>query len=271
MSSDYPNYGAVLAKKVQLSKDDGIVFHDATDDSKTVTLKLASGSMSAGNVDVTLPLSATTLGGGGDIPDGSSAGQQLFWSGSAWQAQAVSGDVTADQSGAFTVANDAIESAMINNGAVTSAKLAAGAVDSAALGSGAVGSSALAAGAVDSAALASGAVGSTALASGAVDSAALAAGAVGENALGAGSVTSAKLGADSVGVSALGVTAGAVTASKAMVVDANRDIDNVNEMGLVLLQWGTEWRAKTSGGSLVFEYSADGGSTWTQKQAFSNA
>jgi len=250
MRSDFPNYGAILAKNVKLDRT-GLIFVDSSDDSKTVTLKLKAGALSAGNVDVELPLSATELGGGGDIPDGSQAGQQLFWSGSAWAAQAVSGDVTADQSGAFTIANNAVESDMLVNNAVTSQKIQAQAVGQSAIENGAVTEQKLASGACTADKIASNACTADKIASNAC--------------------TSDKIANDAVGASELGVTAGTALASKAMVLDASSDVAGVNELGLTTLAFGNDWRVQISGGNMVFQYSADGGSTWTTKQTFNNA
>lgn len=137
MSSDYPNYGAVLAKNVKLDRS-GLVFVDSTDDSKTVTLKLKTGALSAGNVDVTLPLSAQELGGG-SVPDGDSAGDALVWSGSAWVQKAITGDATLSAEGALTIANNSVENAMLQDNCVNSAKIGAGQVTAPKISNGAVG------------------------------------------------------------------------------------------------------------------------------------
>lgn len=84
-----------------------------------------------------------------------------------------------------------VVSSQIVDGAVTSAKIAAGAVGSAALASGAVVAASIAAGAVGSAALASSSVVAASIAAGAVGSAALADNAVVSSKIAAGSVTSA--------------------------------------------------------------------------------
>ena len=57
-SSDYDTYGKLMAKNVYLDES-GLRFHDANDDSKTITLK-AQG-IQPGNADVTLPVDAGPL------------------------------------------------------------------------------------------------------------------------------------------------------------------------------------------------------------------
>lgn len=86
-----------------------------------------------------------------------------------------------------------VSSSQIVDGAVTSAKIAAGAVGSSALASSSVVAASIAAGAVGSAALASGAVVSAAIASGAVGSAALADNAVVSSKINSGSATSGQI------------------------------------------------------------------------------
>jgi len=58
MSSDYDTYGKLMAKNVYLDES-GLRFHDANDDSKSITLK-AQG-IQAGNADLTLPVDAGAL------------------------------------------------------------------------------------------------------------------------------------------------------------------------------------------------------------------
>ena len=219
MSSDYTNYGAVLAKNLKVDRS-GITFFDSSDDSKSVSLQLKAGALSAGNTVLTLPLSAAELGAG--VPDGSSNGQVLVWSGSAWTEKSVSGDATVDVNGALTIAANSIENAMIQDNAINAAKIGAAQVTAAKIANDAV--------------------------------------------------TNAKIASDAVGALELGTTAGSATASKALVVDVNSDISGINEAGMTILNFGDEWRVQTSGtGNLLFQYSADSGSTWTTKQTFSNA
>jgi hypothetical protein len=259
MSSDYPNYGAVLAKNVKLDRS-GLVFVDSTDDSKTVTLKLKSGALSAGNVDVTLPLSAQELGGG-SVPDGDTAGDALVWSGSAWVQKTISGNASLSAEGALTVANNSIENAMLQDNSVNSAKIEANAVTTAKIDNNAVVTGKIQDGAVQQAKIANGAVGETQLASNACTA----------DKIANDAVTSAKIANDAVGASELGVTAGSASASKALVVDASSDVAGVNELGLTTLAFGNNWRVQISGGNMVFQYSADGGSTWQTKQTFNSA
>ena len=240
MSSDYPDYGAVLAKNVKLDQT-GLIFHDSSDDSKTVTLKLASGSLSAGNVDLTLPLTATALGGGGTtIPDGDSAGDALLWSGSAWVQKAVSGDATIDSNGALTIANNAIESGMIATGAVSEAKLATDSVSSDKIASGAVVEAKIASNAVSTAKIADDAI------------------------------TNAKLATNCVNADSCGITtSGVAEASKACVLDAQKDLTGLREFGCAEVQVNTKWKMKQEGNNLIFQYWT--GSAWVTKQTFTPA
>ena len=107
--------------------------------------------------------------------------------------------------------NLAVTTAKIDAAAITSAKLAAGAVDSAALASAAVTSEKIAAGAVDSAALASSAVTNAKIAAGAVDSTSIAASGVATANLQDSAVTTAKIADANVTSSKL--AAGAVTSA----------------------------------------------------------
>ena len=73
-----------------------------------------------GNLDVS---GNTTLGGQLIMPDVTDA-KILVADGTSYQEVAVSGDVTIANTGAVTIANDAVETAMIADGQVTTAKLA---------------------------------------------------------------------------------------------------------------------------------------------------
>ena len=258
MSSDFPNYGAVLAKNVKLDRS-GLVFVDSTEDSKTVTLKLKTGALSAGNVDLTLPLSAQELGGG-SVPDGDTPADVLVWSGSAWVQKSVSGDASLNAEGALTIANNSVESAMLQDGAVQQVKIA----------NNAVGANQLADNTVTAVKIQDGAIQEAKLANGACTAEKLANDAVATNKIANDAVTSAKIANDAVGASELGVTAGTASSSKAMVLDAQSDIAGVNELGLTTLAFGNNWRVQISGGNMVFQYSSDGGSTWQTKQTFNN-
>lgn len=142
---------------------------------------------------------------------------------------------------ASLLATDAVETAKIKDGAITSAKLGAGSVLAAAIGSAQVGTSALSSGAVTADKLSSASVGTSALidasistaklqdacitasklGSASVGSSALQTGSVTSTALGAGSVLAAAIGAGEVGTAALAT--GSVTSAKiaAGAVDAS--------------------------------------------------
>ncbi len=73
-----------------------------------------------------------------ELPSSHNAGEILVSDGSDFNAAAVSGDVTCDSSGAFTIAANAVEESMIDDAAVTADKIGSGAVVAAKLGSNAV-------------------------------------------------------------------------------------------------------------------------------------
>ncbi|MFN5866645.1 MAG: beta strand repeat-containing protein, partial [Candidatus Kapaibacterium sp.] len=126
----------------------------------------------------------------------------LVWIGSAGNvanATALSGDVTVANTGAVTIANSAVTTAKINDGAVTTAKIAAGAVTSTELG----------AAAVTTAKIAAGAVTSTELGTGAVTTAKIAAGAVTTTEIADGTIADGDVSA-SAGIAATKIGGGAV-------------------------------------------------------------
>ena len=120
-----------------------------------------------------------------------------------WIAQALS---------SVGIADNAIVTTKILDGAVTSAKLATDAVGAAAIAAGAVGTSELATGAVTSAAIASSAVTSGHIATGAVGSAALATASVTDAKIASNAVTSGHISTGAVGTAALAT--GAVVSAK---------------------------------------------------------
>tara|TARA_A200000159_G_C7338311_1_gene346009 strand:+ start:7865 stop:8428 length:564 start_codon:yes stop_codon:yes gene_type:complete len=77
--------------------------------------------------------------------------------------------------------------------------------------------------------------------------------AVTENKIGSGAVTSAKIGAS------------AVTSDK---MDLSSDATSYS-FASGILEIDAKWRFAIDGNNLVLEYSSDGGSSWTAKQAFS--
>jgi len=214
MSSDYPNYGAVLAKNVKLDQS-GLVFHNTSDDTKTVTLKLADSAMSAGNVDVTIPVSATALGAS-SVPDGDSDGQLLVWNTDEWLQKSVSGDASLAADGALTISAGAVESSMLATGVINNSNLlSAGVVDASALGSDACTTVKIQDDAITNAKIATGAVNG-----------------------------------DSCGIT----TNGVVEASKPCVVDSAKDLTGIRELGAAELQVNNKWKIKQDGNNLIFQY-----------------
>ena len=75
-SSDFPNYGKLLAKNVHVDES-GITFFKNNDDTKSVTLKVTPSE--AGNVNIQLPTSAGTLStGGASLSPGDIDNSNLF-------------------------------------------------------------------------------------------------------------------------------------------------------------------------------------------------
>ncbi|MCS7000680.1 MAG: tail fiber domain-containing protein [Candidatus Kapabacteria bacterium] len=74
----------------------------------------------------------------GTVPNGTAAGQLLIWSGTAWQAHAMSGDATINATGLVTIANNAVTSAKILDGTIATADLANNAVTSAKIDDGTI-------------------------------------------------------------------------------------------------------------------------------------
>ena len=120
-----------------------------------------------------------------------------------------------------------------------------------------VGSSSLSAGDIDN---------SNLFAANVVDANALADNAVDSGAIANGSVTFDKL-ATAIKPS----TNGQVEASKLVVADASRDVANVNELSATIVNISTSWRIRESGGDIQFEYTSNGGSTWTVKGSFTSS
>lgn len=87
-------------------------------------------------------------------------------------------------------------------------------------------------------------------------------------------VSSAKIASGAVGAAELGVSAGAVSASKALVVDASKNIDGLNDVkmdgALYIDSSGADkWRIKKSGDNMVFEY--HNGTSWAVKHTFTSS
>lgn len=64
--SNYPNYGLLDVKQVNVNAPSGFKFVDAVDSSKSVTLKV-TGTIGAGNADVVLPVSGSLLTTASDV------------------------------------------------------------------------------------------------------------------------------------------------------------------------------------------------------------
>ena len=66
-----------------------------------------------------------------------------------------------------------------------------------------------------------------------------------------------------------GVTAGTAAASRAVVVDANKDVTGLENVGLAVLNFGgDQWRIKLDAGSIVMQFK--NGPTWETKHTFAS-
>jgi len=128
-----------------------------------------------------------TLPGKLSMPDVTS-GKILVADGTSYEEVAVSGDVTIASSGAITIANNAVETAMINADAVTGAKIADDAINSEHYTDGSI----------DTAHIADSQITNAKMADNAIDTAEIAASAVETAKINNGAVTTDKLGADAV-------------------------------------------------------------------------
>jgi hypothetical protein len=141
---------------------------------------------------------------------------------------------------AAMIGTDAVTTAKIQDGAVTTNKLAADAVTSAKIATDAVGTSEIAADAVTSSEIATDAVGTAEIAADAVTSSEIAADAVGTAEIANDAVTAAKIAADAVGTSE--IAADAVTSSE-IAADAVGD----SELDLANLAMNQAWTTYTPG------------------------
>lgn len=135
--------------------------------------------------------------------DAKTSGQILVGDGTDVNSVAVSGDVTISSAGAVTIANNAVETAMILSGAVSSVKIGdqqliqrnfgTGSVEANAIKQGAVTMAAIATGSIENNAYATGSIQANHIKQGAVTMAAMATGSVENNAYATGSVENAHL------------------------------------------------------------------------------
>ena len=125
--------------------------------------------------------------------DSATDGQILVGDGDDVLSVAVSGDVTLASTGVVTIANNAVETVMIKNNAVTMASMATGSVEVNAIKQAAVTMAAMATGSLENNAYATGSIEVNHIKQGAVTMAAMATGSVENNAYATGSVENAHL------------------------------------------------------------------------------
>jgi len=193
------------------------------------------------------------------MPDVTS-GKILVGDGTSYEEVAVSGDVTIASSGAITIANNAVETAMINADAVTGAKIADdainsehytdGSIDTAHIADSQITNAKMADNAIDTAEIAASAVETAKINDAAVTTAKITDGNVTTAKIAADAVTQAKIADDAVGADQLGANAvvNASIASSAAIADSKLatistagkvsidalEIDGASEMGAAL-------------------------------------
>ena len=216
-SSAYDTYGKLLAKNLYCDES-GIVFHDANDDTKTITLK-ATG-IGAGNADITLPTSAGAL-----LSAGSNLNGANLSAGSVATAALADNAVTADKVDIASATDigaglaDADSFFVSDSDAADAVKRVTGAALKTFIGS-----TSLQPGDIDNSNLfAANVVDANALADNAVDAGAIANDAVVEAKIQNNAVTKAKI-ADAP------TTYGTAEASKLVAVDASKDLSGLNDV-----------------------------------------
>ena len=185
--------------------------------------------------------------GEADAVDAKGSGKILIGDGTDLNSVSVSGDVTISTAGAVTIADNAVEGAMILSGAVGTAKIADQAVINRNLGTGSVTVNAIKQGAVTMAALATGSVENNAYASGSVQNGHL-----------AGSIANAKLSNSAVtltqgaGMAALGSVSlgGSVTVAVDGVLEDLDSLGAASSDGEMIVATGAGAFAYESGATL---------------------
>ena len=89
-------------------------------------------------------------------------------------------------------------------------------------------------------------------------------------------ITNAKIGTGAVNADSCGVTAGAVSASKPMVVDSSKDISGGRHFtssgnitgGEIHVGGANKWKLRVSGSNLELQKYNSGSSAWETKQVF---
>ncbi len=197
-------------------------------------------------------------GAGSGVPSGTNGQVIVYDASNAAAAVGMSGDISIQANGTTAVGANKISTAMLQDNSVSEVKIASGAIiNDKVSGSANIAYSKLnLSNSIVAGDLSSGSVGATALATDAVTTVKVQANAI----------TDAKI------ASLQGVTAGAVTASKLCLVDANKDLSgfrNLTSTGdaqsASVLVGTSEWKIVNSGQNLLFQKWNGGSSSWVTK------
>ena len=232
VSADKVDLNGATAE-ASLADADEFLFYDAT---------------ASANRKVTGANLKTYVGAGSGVPSGTN-GQVIVYDGAnSAQAVAMSGDLSIVASGATSIGADKVTTAMLQDSAVSEQKLASSAVTNDKI----AGSANIAYSKLNL---------SSSIVAGDLSADCVQTASIQDNA-----VTDAKV------ASLQGVTAGTVSASKLVLVDANKDASgfrNVTASGSVqsadLLVGTSEWKIVNSGTNLLFQKWDGGSSAWVTK------
>ena len=297
------SYGVLQVKRVEFA--DQLISHGAADDDyeltisctnqaadRTLTIPALSGNQTILHDGSTIAGAKLNINGTAAITSGADADEMILYDASGSANKKITLTNLNNYFGS-TPASNSITTAMLQNDCVDADKLASNAVVDASVASNAAiafaklaalddtkilvgnGSNVAVKVAVSGdATLANN--GALTIANNAINAAKLANDAVDTNAIEDDAVTSGKLGAGACDAAALGVTAGAVSASKSMVVDSSKDISGGRHFttsgnstaGEFHVGGANKWKLRVNGSNMELQKYNSGSSAWETKQVF---
>tara|TARA_R100000664_G_scaffold21835_1_gene31231 strand:+ start:184 stop:1095 length:912 start_codon:yes stop_codon:yes gene_type:complete len=301
--STLASYGHLKVKRVEFA--DQLISHGSADDDselalvfsnqgadRTLTFPALSGNQTILHDGSSIAATQLNINGAGAASGGAAdADVMVIYDASASANKKITLAQLDSYIGHNAHSSDSITTAMLQDDCVTAAKLASDAVVDASVASGAaIAFSKLAA--LDDAkflvgngsnvavkvAMSGDATlannGAITIANNAINAAKLANDAVDTAAVADDAITAAKLGAGACDATALGVTAGTVSASKALCADASKDVSGARHFTItgnsqcneIFLGGATSWKFKIAGGNLTLQ--KHDGSSWVTKQVF---